>query len=76
MQPNAVLATERTACLLFGGSSKVYLIFLISLFQLHELGLACKQYLNVTLFVTSVKFLLCLFYRLFPCHFSCHLLFP
>jgi hypothetical protein len=28
----------------------VCLIFLTSLFQLHELDLACKQYLNVTLF--------------------------
>ena len=51
VQPNAVLAAVLTACLLFGGSSNVYLILLISLFQVHELGLACKQYLNLTLFL-------------------------
>jgi len=76
VQPNAVLTAVHAACLLFGSSFNVYLIFLISPFQTHELGPACKQYLNRTLFFTCMKFLLCLFYRLFPCQFSCHLLYP
>jgi len=51
-----VLTAVRTACLLFGGSSNVCLIFLTSLFQLHELDLTCKQYLNVTpLFICKVS---------------------